>query len=268
VTTYLERAQSGVWDVPASFLPHSYIESVTRAGGTVVLLPPQPVDETTAARVVAGLDGLVLTGGKDVDPARYGRAPHPITDTPRPDRDAWEFALLERAVSVDLPVLGICRGAQVLNVLRGGTLHQHLPDVVGHERYQLGDGVYSTAPVDVDPGTTLASLVGRRVEAKLYHHQAVETPGLGVVVSARTTDGVVEAVELPDRRFVVAVQWHPEEDDDSRIFDGLVAAAALHAAERAATRAAAGNAAPASADEADPARVDVGRPLTTEGTAS
>lgn len=227
VTTYLETARCGVWETPASFLPNAYIESVTRAGGTVVLLPPQPVDGASIARMIAGLDGLLLTGGKDIDPARYGQASHPLTDEPRLDRDAWEFALLERALAVDLPFLGICRGAQVLNVLRGGTLHQHLPDVVGHGRYQLGGGVFSTAPTAIASGSRLERILGGSIEATVYHHQAIDTLGAGLVRSAATADGVIEGVEYPGARFAVAVQWHPEEDlDDPRLFRALVDAAA------------------------------------------
>jgi putative glutamine amidotransferase len=226
LTTYLEQTQSGVWDVRASFLPHIYFEGVTLAGGIAVLLPPQPVDDDIAARVLDGLDGLVITGGKDVDPARYGQAPHPKTDEPRRDRDAWEFALLGAALRRGLPVLGICRGAQVLNVVLGGTLHQHLPDAVGHSRHQAGNAVFSTSRVDVVPGTRLAGLIGQTSDEQCYHHQAIAELGDGLVVSARDADGVIEAVELPGERFVLAVQWHPEERlSDLRLFAGLVEAA-------------------------------------------
>lgn len=237
LTTYLEQSRTGVWDVPASFLPDVYIQAITRAGGTVVLLPPQPTGPGVADRVLDGLDALVLTGGKDIEPARYGQAPHPDTDEPRPDRDAWEFDLLERALAQDLPVLGICRGAQVLNVLRGGTLHQHLPDIVGDDRYQRGGGVFSDAQVTVRAGSVLARIVGEAVEAKLYHHQAVDRLGEGLVASAVTADGVVEGIELPDAAFVVAVQWHPEEDlDDLRLFEATIAAARSAAAARSGSR--------------------------------
>jgi putative glutamine amidotransferase len=233
LTTYLEQTQSGVWNVRASFLPHIYFEGVTLAGGIAVLLPPQPVDDDIAARVLGGLDGLVIAGGKDVDPARYGQAAHPKTDEPRRDRDAWEFALLAGALRRRLPVLGICRGAQVLNVALGGTLHQHLPDAVGHSRHQPGNAVFSTSRVDVVPGTRLARLIGESSDEQCYHHQAIAELGDGLVVTARDTDGVIEAVELPGEPFVVAVQWHPEERlSDLRLFAGLVEAAATHATAR------------------------------------
>jgi putative glutamine amidotransferase len=230
MTTYLEQSRTGVWDVPASFLPNVYIEAITRAGGTVVLLPPQPTGPGVADRVLDGLDALVLTGGKDIESSRYGQAPHADTDEPRPDRDAWEFDLLDRAIARDLPVLGICRGAQVLNVLRGGTLHQHLPDIVGDDRYQRGGGIFSHAEVAVRAGTALGGILGERVEATLYHHQAVDRLGDGLVASAVTADGIVEAVELPGATFVVAVQWHPEEDlGDLRLFEATVSAARVRA---------------------------------------
>ena len=227
LTTYLERAQTGVWDVPASFLPKVYFDAVNRAGGIAVLLPPQPVDDAIAARILDGLDGLIITGGKDVDPARYGQEPHATTDEPRLDRDAWEDALLTAALERDLPFLGICRGAQLLNVARGGTLIQHLPEVIGSERYNLGGGVFNENPVIVDSGSLVSDLVGNELTVKSYHHQAIDTLGDGLVVTARSDDGIIQAVEVEGAPFAVAVQWHPEEDaaEDARLFAGLVDAA-------------------------------------------
>ena len=226
LTTYLEQAQTGVWDVPASFLPRVYFDAVTRAGGIAVLLPPQPVNERIASRVLDTLDGLIITGGKDVDPARYGQEAHPLTDSPRLDRDAWEDALLRGAIERELPFLGICRGAQVLNVALGGTLIQHLPDVIGSTRYNLGGGTFNEVEVEVTPGTELAELIGAGVAAKVYHHQAIDRVGDGLTVTARTGDGTIQAVELGSVPFGVAVQWHPEESaDDIRLFAGLVDAA-------------------------------------------
>lgn len=233
MTTYLEQAQTGIWDVHASFLPHIYFDGLTRAGGIAVLLPPQPVDDHIAARVLDGLDGLIITGGKDVDPAHYGQQPHPETDVPRRDRDVWEFALLDGALKRRMPVLGICRGAQVLNVNLGGTLHQHLPDVVGHTRHQAGNAVFNTSVVHTVPGTRLAALIGNTSDAQCYHHQAIDRLGDGLIVSARDEDGVVEAVELPGDHFVLAVQWHPEERlDDLRLFAAVVEAARARATGR------------------------------------
>ena len=228
LTTYLQQAQTGVWDVTASFLPAIYIEGVTMAGGIATLLPPQPVDDDIADRVLDGLDGLVITGGRDVDPATYGQAPHPTTDEPASDRDAWEFALLERALERGLPVLGICRGAQVLNVALGGTLHQHLPDVVGHNWHQAGNAVFNTSVIRTVPGTRVAALIGESTDAQCYHHQAIAELGRGL---DRHAPGIPTASSKPSRcpgtTFVVAVQWHPEERlDDLRLFAGVVEAAA------------------------------------------
>jgi len=227
LTTYLERAQTGVWDVPASFLPKVYFEAVNTAGGIAVLLPPQPVDDAIAGRILDGLDGLIITGGKDVDPARYGQDPHPTTDEPRLDRDAWEDALLTAALDRGLPFLGICRGAQLLNVARGGTLIQHLPDVIGSDRYNLGGGVFNVNPVVVDSGSVVSDLVGNELTVKSYHHQAIDELGEGLIVTARSDDGIIQAVEVEGAPFAVAVQWHPEEDaaEDARLFAGLVDAA-------------------------------------------
>jgi len=233
LTTYLNRAQLGVWDVPASFLPAVYFQGVTAAGGVAVLLPPQPVDAEIADRVLDGLDGLLITGGKDIDPAAYGQEPHPSTDQPGGQRDAWEFGLLHAALERQLPVLGICRGAQVLNVALGGTLHQHLPDVIGHSGHRAGNAEFSTLPVRTVAGTRLAALVGESVDARCYHHQSIADLGEGLVVSGWDADGVIEALELPGQSFALAVQWHPEESlDDLRLFSAIVEAAQAYASGR------------------------------------
>jgi putative glutamine amidotransferase len=233
LTTYLDQAQTGMWDVHASFLPAAYFQGVTGAGGVAILLPPQPVNSDVVERVLDGLDGLVITGGKDVDPAAYGQAPHPATDEPGRQRDAWEFTLLGAALKRELPVLGICRGAQVLNVALGGTLHQHLPDVIGHSGHQAGNAVFTTLPVRTVPGTRLAALIGESVDAQCYHHQAIAELGDGLIVSAWDADSVVEAVEFPGDGFVLAVQWHPEESlDDVRLFAAIVDAARSYANPR------------------------------------
>ena len=227
VTTYLEQAQTGVWDVPAAFLPQVYFEAVTRAGGIAVLLPPQPVDEQIARSVLSRIDGLIVAGGKDVDPALYGRDRHPATDEARPDRDAWETTLLTTAIEIGLPFLGICRGLQVLNVALGGTLHQHLPEVIGSERYNLGGGVFAENEVLVEPATRVSGMLGpgETLTGKSYHHQAIDDLAAGLSVSARSDDGIVQAVEVDAVPFGVGVQWHPEQDDDLRLFAGLVDAA-------------------------------------------
>ncbi|UXA19883.1 gamma-glutamyl-gamma-aminobutyrate hydrolase family protein [Mycobacterium sp. SMC-4] len=240
MTTYLQQAQTGVWDVRASFLPAIYFEGVGLAGGIAVLLPPQPVDDAVTDRVLDSLDALVITGGRDVDPATYGHPRHPATDEPMPDsraRDAFELALVDAALRRGMPVLGICRGAQVLNVARGGTLHQHLPEVVGHTRHQQGNAVFSTSSIVTVPRTRVAALVGPSTDAQCYHHQAIDRLGDGLIVSAADSDGIIEAVETDPARYpdhwVVAVQWHPEERlDDLRLFAGLVGAAGAYAAQK------------------------------------
>jgi putative glutamine amidotransferase len=236
LTTYLQQAQTGIWDVRASFLPAIYFDGVNLSGGIAVLLPPQPVDDDVVSRVLDGLDGLIITGGRDVDPATYGQQPHPATDEAVADnrmRDAFEIALVHGAMRRGMPVLGICRGAQVVNVALGGTLHQHLPDVLGHTRHQQGDAVFSTSSVRTVPGTRLAALIGESSDAQCYHHQAIDKVGDGLIVSAKDTDGVIEAVEIPGENFVLAVQWHPEERlDDLRLFAGVVEAAAVFATEK------------------------------------
>ena len=231
LTTYRQRAQSGVWDVEAAFLPSEYFECVSRAGGTAVLIPPQPLDTDAAARIISGLDGIVVCGGRDVDPALYGQEPGPHTDKPDTLRDETERALYGAALAAGLPFLGICRGQQVLNTLRGGTLIQHLPDVVGSNKYQLGNGDYSTAEIAVVAGTSLAEALGGEstVVGSLYHHQAIDELGEGLQVVARSADGVIEGVELEGYPFGLAVQWHPEHSpEDNRLFEALVSAAASY----------------------------------------
>ncbi|TFD63483.1 gamma-glutamyl-gamma-aminobutyrate hydrolase family protein [Cryobacterium ruanii] len=229
LTTYLEQAQTGVWDVPAAILPRVYFDAITNAGGIAVLLPPQPVNAAIANRVLDGLDALVVTGGKDVDPARYGQARHPHTDEPRPDRDAWENILLHEAIARELPFLGICRGAQMLNVALGGSLHQHLPDLVGDTTYQAGNGVFNVVDVAVETDSTLSALLGGQTllpAVPVYHHQSIDRVAAGLRVTARTDAGIVQAVELTAVPFGVAVQWHPEQSPgDLRLFTGLVSAA-------------------------------------------
>ena len=239
VTTYLERSRTGVWDLPASFLPKAYLDAVTDAGGIAVLLPPQPVTPDVARRVLGSVDGLIVSGGADVDPRRYGQDAHERTGAPRTDRDAWEDALLTAAVDLDVPFLGICRGAQMLNVALGGTLVQHLPDVVGHEGYQPAPAVFGETQVRVERGSRLDAILGDADEPRgtlpvhVYHHQAIDRVADGLAVTARTAEGVIEAVELEGAAFGVAVQWHPEEDAaDRRLFAGLVEAARTHRIRR------------------------------------
>nr|WP_160875841.1 gamma-glutamyl-gamma-aminobutyrate hydrolase family protein [Nocardioides flavescens] len=223
LTTYREQAAWGVWDQRADLLPAQYAEAVVACGGVPVLLPPQPAEG--AAAVVARLDGLVVSGGADVDPGRYGATPHPRTAGWRADRDAWETALLDAAEAAGLPVLGVCRGMQLMAVRSGGTLDQHTPDLVGHDDHSPGGDAFGTVAVRTEPGSRLAGLVGEAVTVNCHHHQSVAThPGFRAV--ARAADGTLEAMEAEGDRFCVAVQWHPETAADVGLLAGLVAAAA------------------------------------------
>jgi putative glutamine amidotransferase len=222
ITTYVEPATWGVWrDLPTTLLPHNYVEAVTLAGGRAVLLPPD--DGDVDADVLRTLDGLVLSGGADLDPAFYGAEAEPLTVV-RTDRDAAELPLARAALDADLPVLGVCRGMQVLVVAAGGTLHQHLPDVLGHEKHRPAPAVYGTHDVTLTAGSRIAGLMGDDLEIHCYHHQGVADPG-SMVVTGRSEDGLPEAVEDPGHRFVLGVQWHPEVNRDKRLFGALVDAA-------------------------------------------
>jgi gamma-glutamyl-gamma-aminobutyrate hydrolase PuuD len=227
--TYVETARWGTWDRPAALLPHTYVAAVGGAGGLPVLLPPPggPPEALAgaAAQALAGLDALVLTGGADVEPGRYGAERAAATQPPRPDRDEWEAALATAALDRDLPLLAVCRGAQVLNVVLGGTLDQHVPDMVGHDRHLPAPGEFGTVTVRLAPGTPVAAILGAEVKVPCYHHQAIRKLGRGLDAVGWADDGTVEAAVVADRRFAVAVQWHPEEGDDPRLFRALVAAA-------------------------------------------
>jgi putative glutamine amidotransferase len=221
ISTYREQARWGVWDQPADLLPVGYARSIERAGGVPVLLPPS--DPGGATSVMARLDGLVVAGGADVDPSRYDATPHARTTAWREDRDAWELALLAAAPAA-LPVLGICRGMQVMAVHAGGTLDQHLPELVGGDAHSPRPGTFGDVDVDVLPGTRLARAIGDKGRVRCHHHQAVRGHP-GFVPSARAADGTLEAMEDPSHPFRLAVQWHPETTDDAGLFRALVAAA-------------------------------------------
>lgn len=233
ISTYREVAAWGVWRQDAAALPYAYVDQVAYAGAVPVLLPPLggPRSASAAVASVAPLDALVLAGGPDIDPPRYGARKQPATTEVRPERDAWELALLAAALERDIPVLGICRGAQLLNVARGGTLHQHLPDDVGHAGHRPAPAQYGPIEIALDPEALPGRLLGRRICVPCYHHQAIDKVGAGLSVTGRALDGTVEAVQLTGRRFVVGVQWHPEQDNDRRLFDALIAAACVGAIE-------------------------------------
>ena len=229
ITTYAQEANWGVWRLPAALIPLSYVEAVERAGGRPVLIPPseEGVDETIDA-----LDGIVFSGGADVDPSRYGADAHPQTDAPQAHRDAGELALLRSALERDLPTLAVCRGFQLLNVARGGDLVQHLPEEVGSDAHKEVPGEFSVHPVDVQEGSRLSSLIGARSEVPSHHHQALGRVGAGLAESAWAQDGTLEAVEDPSLRFAVGVQWHPEAGEDQALFEGLVREARAYRAAR------------------------------------
>ncbi|GAA4364330.1 gamma-glutamyl-gamma-aminobutyrate hydrolase family protein [Nocardioides caricicola] len=231
LTTYREEAAWGVWRQRADVLPAQYAAAVEAAGGVPVLLPPS--DPDGAAVLAARLDGLVISGGADVDPGRYGADAHPRTASWRPDRDAWETALLDAADATGLPVLGVCRGMQVMAVRAGGVLDQHVPDLVHHEDHSPGADAFGEIAVATVAGTRLADLVGERLSVRCHHHQSVRTHP-GFIASAHAADGTLEAMELshdgPGERFCVGVQWHPETAADVGLLAGLVRAAASYAA--------------------------------------
>lgn len=226
LTTYREQARWGVWDTTADVLPSVYARAVEAAGGVPVLLPPVAVPGS-AEVVVARLDGLLISGGADVDPARYAAAPHSRTAQWREDRDAWELALLAAARERRLATLGICRGMQLMAVEAGGTLEQHVPDRVGHETHSPGGDVFGDVGVRIDPGSVLHDLVGDRLAVHCHHHQAVATHP-GFTATAWAEDGTVEAMEVSGDRFCLAVQWHPEMAADAGLFRGLVEASRRH----------------------------------------
>jgi putative glutamine amidotransferase len=222
----LERARWGVWDTPAHLLPREYADAVQRAGGIALLLPPDARTTERPDELLDLLDGLILAGGSDVDPDAYGEPRHPETIGTNPERDAFEVALALRAVARDLPFLGICRGMQVLNVARGGSLLQHLPESHGHDEHRRNPGSFEGADhtVRLDPGSLAARAAGEEHHTTLsHHHQAVDRVGEGLVVTGLSDlDELPEAIELPDRSFVLGVQWHPEADETSRLVGSLV----------------------------------------------
>jgi len=229
MTTYTERVSWGTRTEDVALIQRAYVELVAKAGGRPLLLPPSSLDPQGptggAAEVIGALDALVVIGGLDVDPRLYGAEPDPHLGRVDDVRDASELALLATALEADLPVLAICRGQQLLNVLLGGTLHQHLPDLLGHQGHQPGDGLYGDQEIHCLPGTRTEAIFGPRPVVRCSHHQAIDKLGEGLEVTATAAhDDVIEAVELASARFCVSVQWHPEEPGDVRPFEALVAA--------------------------------------------
>jgi putative glutamine amidotransferase len=234
ICTALERARWSVWDAEAVLLPRSYVDHVQRAGAVALLLPPDAAAIADPDRVLDLIDGLLLAGGADLDPSSYGAEPHPETAGTVPERDAFELALVARALERDLPFLGVCRGMQVMNVARGGTLNQHLPDDYGHEDHRRALGSFDNADHDVRlaEDSLVARIAREDVHAtKSHHHQGVERIGDGLEVTGwATIDDLPEALEVPGNRFSLGVQWHPEADEASPMIAALVDAARAHRA--------------------------------------
>ena len=229
ITSYAQDARWGVWHLPAALVPLAYVDAVEKAGGRAIVIPPAEED---AEDTLDMLDGIVFSGGADVDPAHYGAERHPETDRPQTRRDAGELALLHAALARDMPTLAICRGFQLLNVARGGDLIQHLPEEVGHDVHKQVPGEFAVHPVEVREGSRLGSIVGASSEVTSHHHQAVGRLGDGLVECAWADDGTLEALEDPTRRFVVGVQWHPEAGEDRALFEALVEEARRYRAAR------------------------------------
>jgi putative glutamine amidotransferase len=219
ICSAIESARWAAWEVVVNLSPRTYSLAVQRAGGLALILPPDDSVAETPDELLDLLDGLILAGGSDIDPGSYGAKPHPETKNTWPERDRFEIALGTRALERDMPVLGICRGMEMLNVIQGGTLNQHL----GLELHRHTPGVFADHRVELEPGSLSARVVGSEMtEVKSAHHQGLEELGEGVAVSGHADDGVIEAIELPEKSFAVGVLWHPEEDERSRVVGSLV----------------------------------------------
>jgi putative glutamine amidotransferase len=228
ITTYLTQAAWGAWHLDAALVPASYVRAVTRAGGVPLLVPPGAAYEETLDSV----DGLVFSGGSDLDPELYAEEVHPETTDWVRERDDFELGLMQAALARDVPLLAICRGSQVLNVALGGDLEQHVPDRVQTNVHKETPGVFAEHDVAVVEGTRLASILGKRADVKSHHHQGYAELGSGLREAARAPDGTIEALEDPTRRFAVGVLWHPEEGEDLALFEALVSEANDYRATR------------------------------------
>ena len=230
LTAYAQQVQYGNNDLMAGMLPMTYVKAVHETGGRAVLITPDDPDTD----VLESLDGIMFSGGGDIDPAYWGAEPHPATDID-PARDAAELMLMKAALEMDLPILGVCRGMQVMAVAAGGTLHQHLPDVIGHDRHRAAAGTdplaadasaYGRHDVVTKPGSRARALLGSHLTVNAFHHQAVDDPGTFTPVGWCPDDRVIEIMEDPARTFALGVQWHPERTADLRLFAALAEAAA------------------------------------------
>ncbi|HKF15215.1 MAG TPA: gamma-glutamyl-gamma-aminobutyrate hydrolase family protein [Gaiellaceae bacterium] len=230
ITSYAEEIRWGVWTEDAALIPLSYVRAVDRAGGRPLVVPPS---EDGLQETLDALDGVIFSGGGDLDPGLYDAEPHPETDEPRAARDAAELRMLEAALERDMPVLAVCRGSQVLNVARGGDLVQHLPEELGHDRHRHQPGSFSEHDVTVASESRLGALLGDRAPVKSHHHQAYGRIGDGLrEVAWAAEDGVVEGLEDPQKRFALGVLWHPEEGEDFALFNALVEEAGRYREER------------------------------------
>jgi putative glutamine amidotransferase len=222
ISAYSEVARWGLWELPATVLPQNYSDRVAAAGGVPLLLPPVAGSEAAVRR----LDGLIISGGPDIEPVRYGQQAGPLTTIVRPERDEAEIAFFRTALAAGVPVLGICRGMQLMNVALGGTLIQHLPDVVGHDGHSPTPGTMAEHKVTVAPSGRVAGILGEGAHVvPTHHHQGIDRLGRGLAATAWAEDGTVEAVEI-EGQFAVGIQWHPETGNDLRLFRALVATAA------------------------------------------
>jgi putative glutamine amidotransferase len=229
ITTYVTPAKWGYWELEAVLVPAQYVQAVEQAGGRPLLVPPSEagLDETLDA-----VDGLIFSGGSDLEPETYGQEAHAETSGIVRERDRAELALLSAALERDMPVLAICRGSQVLNVALGGDLVQHLPELVGDEKHKHAPGAFSDHDVEIEPGTRIGELLGDRTPVKSHHHQGFGRLGEGLVTTAHAEDGTIEAVEDPSRRFALGVLWHPEAGEDLKLFEELVREAREYRASR------------------------------------
>ena len=230
ITSYSEEeVRWGPWTEPAALVPLSYVRAVERAGGRPLVVPPSDdgIEETLAA-----LDGIIFSGGNDLDPALYEADPHPETDAVQEERDRGEMALLTAALERDMPVLAVCRGSQVLNVARGGDLVQHLPDSLGQDEHRPVRGEWAEHSVRLEPESRVGSVLGGQTPVKSHHHQGYGRIGEGLRVTGWAEDGTIEALEDPSKRFAVGVLWHPEEGEDVALFEALVEEARLYRERR------------------------------------
>jgi putative glutamine amidotransferase len=229
ITTYLTPARFGAWEEEAALIPAAYVNAIEAAGGRPLLVPPstEAIEET-----LDRLDGLLFSGGSDLDPELYGQEAHPETNGIVPERDRAEIALLRAALERDMPVLAVCRGSQVLNVALGGDLVQHLPEIVGDEKHKHTAGAFADHDVDLVTGTRVQEILGDHAPVKSHHHQGYGKIGEGLREAAKAEDGTIEALEDPARRFAMGVLWHPEAGEDLALFEALVAEARTYRDER------------------------------------